>query len=269
MNTLRKRPTYNDMIKSINNPPVFKYKEPKGIKILNDIIISNFLFTDNIIDDKIINESEKMLMLDKYTQKDYPLQSHDLFPDMFYKISATSEYQPNILKNKSDNINQTTRYMLKQIGLPSYFFETPPSSSSSSSSDRPPDNSGDYSEWYRQQYDPDPNVKTPSQSENPISENQEEEEINITLPPTPEATPNKKGNDYSPASSRSRTNTSNQSLHPNDGVMDLGYPTRPSSVAPSSRPLSIASSRPISIRSSVPISVVSSVSSSRTVPSNK
>lgn len=179
MNTLRKRPLYDDMIKSINNPPVFKYKEPKGIKILNDIIISNLLFND-FNDDIMIEEMKNKILFDKFTQtpyvksvqtdilnketqKPYVLQDYDLHPHLYYKIDAISKYMPNdkniknkndgfagiiskskntydsiiqtsnyipsSYKEKSDNINQTVRYMLKQI--------------------KPQDETeGDYTEWY-------------------------------------------------------------------------------------------------------------------------
>ena len=180
MNTLRKRPLYDDVIKSINNPPVFKYKEPEGIKILNDIIIPNLLFDNVMNDDTMIEEMKNEILFDKYTQtpyvkstqtdvlnketqKPYELQDYDLHPHLYYKIDAmskymkndktikskndgfagiiskskntyesiiqTSNYIPSSYKEKSDNINQTVRYMLKQIKTQD-------------------ETEGDYTQWY-------------------------------------------------------------------------------------------------------------------------
>ena len=49
MKTLRERPTFNDMIYSLYHQPIFKYPARKGIRAINDPIISNLLF-DNIVD---------------------------------------------------------------------------------------------------------------------------------------------------------------------------------------------------------------------------
>jgi hypothetical protein len=95
--------------------------------------MSNLLFNHDVIDDDTINN--KIDMIDKQTQKIITLQNYDLFPDMYHKIDATSEYKPNIRQNKSDNINQTVRYMLKHIDTP--FSSLNPSSKPSS----PPDGS--------------------------------------------------------------------------------------------------------------------------------
>ena len=138
--------------------------------MLNNIIISNLIFDNDSIEEKIIEQKQNIIktdqfiqtphtkgiqtdILDKETQEYYKLQHHDLYPHLYYKIDAMSKYMPNTkkiinkndafagiqstmdknkydtivqtssyipssLKQKSDNINQTVRYMLKTFESP-------------------------------------------------------------------------------------------------------------------------------------------------------
>ena len=53
MNSLRKRPTYDDLIHYLNNQPTIKYPARKGIRAINDHIISNLLFDDDATQDML------------------------------------------------------------------------------------------------------------------------------------------------------------------------------------------------------------------------
>ena len=170
MNNLRKKPTFNELIKYLNNQPIIKYPNRKASNIINDIVISNLLFDDDVFDGSINN---KLSTLDKATQKDYPLQNYDLFPDMYHIYDATSKYIPNIRQNRADNINQTIRYMLKHIDTPY---------SSMSSSPKPPSSDPDPS---IHKPTPDPSIDTtpdPSKEPGPVPSDRS------PTPPTPVST---------------------------------------------------------------------------------
>lgn len=215
MNNLRKRPTFNDLINYLNNQPIIKYPERKGINMINNMIISNLLFNDEIINDKLITAEENIIKSDKFTQtlinkqsqtnildqetqKPYELQHYDLYPHLYYKIDATSKYMkhnkdiknknnafagiistnnkklydsiiqtssyiPSSLKEKSDNINQTVRFMLKQI--------------------KPQDESeGDYDDWYKSLRKKDPSRESLPPINDP--DPPEEPPISIASPPS-------------------------------------------------------------------------------------
>jgi hypothetical protein len=122
MNTLRKRPTYNGLVDYLNNQPTIKYPTRKGIKIINDTIISNLMYDDDTIEDMFIEETEEMVeaqkekliksmkesttqtpydqgtqtdTLNKGTQKDfipdYDDEDIEKRPHMYWKINAMSE----------------------------------------------------------------------------------------------------------------------------------------------------------------------------------
>jgi hypothetical protein len=165
MKSLRKNPTFNEMIYDLQHQPIIKYPQRKGLNILDDMMISNLLF-----DDKPIEEWEEIMISDKATQTpsqkgvqtdifekevqtpDFrPKLDYEINPDKYYKIPAFSKYMPNTKyedkddatsktietknrelndnenqtstyigswKKKSDNINQTVRYMLKSFESP-------------------------------------------------------------------------------------------------------------------------------------------------------
>ena len=228
MYNLRKRPTYDDMMNNVNNPPIFKYKEPKARKVLNDIRTSNLLFNDKFNDDYIINDTflwyalptrgkKKILMLNKYVQKDDAIQNYDLFPDMFHKIDATSKYEPNILKNKSNNINQTIRYMLKHIDTPYSSLDPSP---------KPPSSSPADPTIYKPTPEPSP-IPTPDPSPHPSP-------IPTPIPspiPSPEPslppTPIKKGSKTPALSKASSSSEEEYTLTPADGLLHLPIPSSP------------------------------------------
>ena len=252
MNKLRKRPTFDELINYLNNQPTIKYPGRKGINLINDMMISNLLFDNDNFDNRIINDTiltggqNNILMLDKYVQKDYPLQNYDLFPDMYHIIDATSEYKPNTMIDKSDNINQTIRFMLKNI-------DTPYSSFNSSS--KPPSSLPDPN-IYRPTPDPSPiNSKEPSPepSREPSREPTPIPSEPSIDPPTPIRI--KKGFQSSSSSSKSLSSSSSQQLPPEEDidVYDLMGIKRTTATPP----ISIASSKPVSI-SSLPISIQSS-----------
>ena len=71
MNTLRKRPTFDDMYNL--NQPKLKLPARKGLRAINDPIISNLLFDDTVVDDVIIQQRKKdintaTIMRDQFTQ---------------------------------------------------------------------------------------------------------------------------------------------------------------------------------------------------------
>ena len=252
MNNLRKKPTFNELINYLNNQPIIKYPNRKASQIINDMVMSNLLFNHDVIDDDTINN--KIDMIDKQTQKDYALQNYDLFPNMYHKIDATSEYRPNIIQNRSDNINQTVRYMLKHI-------DTPYSSlNHSSKPSSPPDGSI---------HKPTPE---PSEKQAP-SENKEPTPASSRRSPTP-PTPvsrqyvkikNKKGDSENSSSSSSSLSSEEIILEPLDGILEnhlsnnIHTPTESPPISiKSSPPISVKSSPPISVKSSPPISVKSS-----------
>jgi len=165
MKSLRKKPTFNEMIYDLQHQPIIKYPARKGINILDNMMISSFLF-----DNKSTEEWKEVMISDKATQTPYqkgvqidifekevqtpdfrPKLDYEINPDTYYKIPAFSKYMANTKykdkddatsktietknrelndnenqtstyigswKKKSDNINQTVRYMLKTFESP-------------------------------------------------------------------------------------------------------------------------------------------------------
>ena len=147
MKSLRKKPTFNELIDSLSNQPMIKYPSRKGIKIINDLMVSNLLFDDDVMDHKLMEEWEEIMISDKATQTPHvkgtqtdilekgvqtpyfrPRLDYEVNPDKYYEIPAFSKYmRPNWwLKNKNDattktvktdndelndNIRQTSRYI--------------------------------------------------------------------------------------------------------------------------------------------------------------
>ena len=112
MNKLRKRKTYDELINDLNHQPIIRYPKREGTNMLNNIIISNLIFDNENIDEKIIEQKQNIIktdqftqtphtkgiqtdILDKETQEYYKLQHHDLYPHLYYKIDAMSKYMPN------------------------------------------------------------------------------------------------------------------------------------------------------------------------------
>ena len=55
MKSLRKKPTFDELIYDLQRQPIIKYPARKGINILDDMMISNLLF-----DDKPLEEWEEI-----------------------------------------------------------------------------------------------------------------------------------------------------------------------------------------------------------------
>ena len=163
MKSLRKKPTFNELIYDLHHQPIIKYPQRKGINILDDMMISNLLFDDEEWEDIMISDKATQTPYQKGTQTtnifekevqtpDFrPKLDYEINPDKYYKIPAFSKYMPNTKykdkddatsktietknkelndnenqtstyigswKKKSDNINQTVRYMLKTFESP-------------------------------------------------------------------------------------------------------------------------------------------------------
>ena len=58
MNTLRKRPTYDNLVYYLNHQPNIQYPARKGIRAVNDTIISNMLFDDDLTDE-MMNDKKR------------------------------------------------------------------------------------------------------------------------------------------------------------------------------------------------------------------
>ncbi len=96
MYKLRKRKTYDDLIKDLNNQPIITYPKRQGVNMINNIIISNLLFNQ----EPITEMKERIIKLNKFTQtphvkftqtgilnqetqKPYELQHYDLHPHLY------------------------------------------------------------------------------------------------------------------------------------------------------------------------------------------
>jgi hypothetical protein len=55
MKSLRKKPTFNEMLYDLHHQPIIKYPARKALNILDDMMISNLLF-----DDKPIESAKKL-----------------------------------------------------------------------------------------------------------------------------------------------------------------------------------------------------------------
>ena len=167
---LRKRLTYDGLIAKYNK---FEILLPDRVAadVMNDLRI------EAILD----NTNDELLMLKKkQTQKDYVLQNHDFFPDMYQTIEAEARSFKSNYKNKLDQITQTVRYVLKDIPTP----YSSVSSSSVGKKSSPPrydddDGDGDYTEWYKSLLPPEPSERDPTPQPTPLP----------TPLPTPQPTP--------------------------------------------------------------------------------
>ena len=114
-----RKPTYEELEEELLNPK---------LKVLNrPIKIPRFGYIQNIDDVDFnefdLNNHNLKIMIDKQTQKDYELQNHDLFPEMYHEIDATGSDMGNDEKR-----TQTKRYVPKDYDM---------YSSANSSSDKP------------------------------------------------------------------------------------------------------------------------------------
>ena len=114
-----KAPTYDELEEELLNPKLIVMNRP--IKIPRFDIAQNIDAVDfNEFD---LNNHNLKIMVDKQTQKDYELQNHDAFPEMYDEIDATGSDMGNDEKR-----TQTKRYIPKDFDI---------YSSANSSSDKP------------------------------------------------------------------------------------------------------------------------------------
>ena len=125
-----RRATYEELEEELLNPKLIVLNRP--------IKIPRFDITQNIEDvdfnDFDLNNHNLKTMLDKATQKDYEIQNHDLFPEMYEEIDATGSDMGNDdaspeARELCDKRTQTKRYVPKDYDIYS--------SANSSSSDKP------------------------------------------------------------------------------------------------------------------------------------
>ena len=114
-----KAPTYDELEEELLNPKLIVMNRP--IKIPRFDIAQNIDAVDfNEFD---LNNHNLKIMIDQQTQKDYELQNHDAFPEMYDEIDATGSDMGNDEKR-----TQTKRYIPKDFDI---------YSSANSSSDKP------------------------------------------------------------------------------------------------------------------------------------
>ena len=201
-------------------------------------------------------------ILDKETQEYYKLQHHDLYPHLYYKIDAFSKYMPNnknivnkndafagiistddknkydsivqtsnyipsSLKEKSDNINQTVRYLLK---------ETKPIDESS----------GDYQEWYDSLHPREPEVPEPNNNPGLW-----DWLIGLALPDPPTSDPPVPPSNPSEPPSVPSASIQSPSESPPETEISYIPPSPPSSPSPVAYPESVSSNEEQRSRSSI------------------
>ena len=114
-----RKPTYEELEEELLNPKLKVLNRP--IKIPRFDIAQNINAVD--FDEFDLNNHNLKIMIDKETQKDYELQNHDVFPEMYHEIDATGSDMGDNQKR-----TQTKRYVPKDYDI---------YSSVNSSSDKP------------------------------------------------------------------------------------------------------------------------------------
>ena len=114
-----RKPTYDELEEELLNPKLVVLNRP--IKIPRFNLIQNVDDVD--FSEFDLNNHNLKIMIDKQTQKDYELQNHDAFPEMYDEIDATGSDMGNDEKR-----TQTKRYIPKDFDI---------YSSAQSSSDKP------------------------------------------------------------------------------------------------------------------------------------
>ena len=103
-----RKPTYDELEEELLNPKLIVMNRP--IKIPRFDIAQNIDAVDfNEFD---LNNHNLKIMIDKQTQKDYELQNHDAFPEMYDEIDATGSDMGNDEKR-----TQTKRYIPKDFDI--------------------------------------------------------------------------------------------------------------------------------------------------------
>jgi len=103
-----KKATYEELEEELLNPKLIVLNRP--IKLPTFDIPQNIDEVD--FNDFDLNNHNLKIMIDKQTQKDYELQNHDLFPDMYHEIDATGSDM-----GKNEMRTQTKRYIPKDFDI--------------------------------------------------------------------------------------------------------------------------------------------------------
>ena len=103
-----RKPTHDELEEELLNPKLVVLNRP--------IKIPRFSFIQNVDDVDFsefdLNNHNLKIMIDKQTQKDYELQNHDAFPEMYDEIDATGSDMGNDEKR-----TQTKRYIPKDFDI--------------------------------------------------------------------------------------------------------------------------------------------------------
>ena len=103
-----KKPTYEELEEELLNPKLIVLNRPIKIPRFNMIENLNDVdFNDFDLDNRSIKT-----MLNKSTQKDYEVQNHDLFPDMYHEIDATGS-----VMGRNEMRTQTKRFTPKGFDI--------------------------------------------------------------------------------------------------------------------------------------------------------
>ena len=103
-----KKATYEELEEELLNPKLIVLNRPIKIPRFNMIEhVNDVDFNDFDLDNHNIKT-----MLNKATQKDYELQNHDLFPDMYEEIDATGS-----VMGRNEMRTQTKRFTPKGFDL--------------------------------------------------------------------------------------------------------------------------------------------------------
>ena len=103
-----KKATYEELEEELLNPKLIVLNRPIKIPRFNMIENLNDVdFNDFDLDNRNIKT-----MLNKSTQKDYEVQNHDLFPDMYHEIDATGS-----VMGKNEMRTQTKRFTPKGFDI--------------------------------------------------------------------------------------------------------------------------------------------------------
>ena len=106
-----KKATYEELEEELLNPKLIELNRP--IKIPRFNMIENVENVNDVdFNDFDLDNHNIKTMLNKATQKDYEVQNHDLFPDMYHEIDATGSVMGN-----REMRTQTKRFTPKGFDL--------------------------------------------------------------------------------------------------------------------------------------------------------
>ena len=106
-----KKATYEELEEELLNPKLIVLNRP--IKIPRFNMIENVENVNDVdFNDFDLDNHNIKTMLNKATQKDYEVQNHDLFPDMYHEIDATGSVMGN-----REMRTQTKRFTPKGFDL--------------------------------------------------------------------------------------------------------------------------------------------------------